>query len=189
MKLAPKEVEAKVIALLGDIQRKGMDHMICWLVREGFFTSPASTKFHSCYAGGLANHSLGVYELVNECNEEFKLGVAHESIVSATLLHDVCKVGAYLGTSKPYTWNRAQPKGHALLSLTRIAQYLQLNVLETKMIQFHMGVYGLREFESKKGEYMLRGDGMANAWYHHPIVKIMYFCDELECFQAKADDI
>jgi len=77
------------------------------------------------------------------------------------------------------------------------------------MIRYHMGVYGLNEFYKKDdwqtGEYPLRGDhiaceglskeeskaarygkSMANAWYHNPIVKLLYICDELETLQSKA---
>ena len=95
-------------------------------------------------------------------------------------------LAAYLGDSKPYTWHREQPRGHAMLSLIWIQEHIKLTELEELMIKFHMGVYGLNEYDQRKGEYSLRDGGMANAWYHHPIVKVMYFCDELETLQAKA---
>jgi 23S rRNA maturation-related 3'-5' exoribonuclease YhaM len=186
----------RIIQLLETSTRIGVDELIGYLNENGFFTAPASTKFHGCYEGGLADHSLGVYDLLKEYYDRWSLGevvskgqkplrLGPENIIFAALLHDVCKVGAYIGTEKPYTWNRSQPKGHACLSIERIKKYIELTPIEEMMIKFHMGVYGLHEFEARSGEYTLRSGGMANAWYHNPVVKLMYFCDELESFEAK----
>ena len=181
-----------IIELLESTGREGIKRLIERIDRNGFFDSPASTKYHGCYAGGLAKHSLSVYYLLTGYAERFKLGVPKNSIIIAALLHDVCKVGAYIGDNKPYTFNRMQPKGHAALSVRRIKEFMTLTELEEKMIQYHMGVYGLREFQDlgkePKGEYTLRTKGMANAWYHYPIVKLMYFCDEIATLQEKAEE-
>lgn len=187
----------QIVQLLERTNREGMDNMLVYLEESGFYESPASTKYHGCYEGGLAQHSLNVYKLLCTFNEEFGLEAAHETLIIAALLHDVCKIGAYLGDSKPYSWNREQPKGHAQLSLIRIKGRIPLTDIEEMMIRFHMGVYGLEEFDDRKGEYPLRGDqslskeerrgkSMANAWFHNPIVKVMYFCDEMETLSAKA---
>ncbi len=205
------ETKQKIIKLLKSTNRKGIDALIKQLEDTGFFECPASTKFHGCFKGGLAEHSLGVYELLLEYNNKFKLDsisafgqepleIMPENLIIAALLHDVCKVGAYLGNSQPYQWNRQQPKGHALLSIERIKKHIELMELEELMIKYHMGVYGLTEFEEKSGEYPLRGNdslpkeerrgkSLANAWYHNPIVKVMYFCDELETLESKVNDI
>lgn len=175
----------KFLDLLTSVERPGIDKLIEYLEHNGFFESPASTRFHSCYPGGLVKHSLRVYELLSTYNKDFKFDVPEQMLIVAGLLHDVCKVGAYLGTEGNYRRNRAQPKGHARLSIERIEQYITLLSLEELMIKFHMGVYGLAEFDERKGEYSLRGGSMANAWHHHPIVKVMYFCDELASFEEK----
>ena len=76
------------------------------------------------------------------------------------------------------------------------------------MIRYHMGVYGLNEFQESSGEYPLRGDhiacegmtkdeskdfrygkSMANAWYHNPLVKLMSICDEMATMEEKAKEI
>lgn len=179
-------IKTKIIKLLTFTNREGIKDLIAYLENEGFFESPASTKYHGCYPGGLAEHSFNVYDLLTLYNSQCRLGIDDETIIIAALLHDVCKVGAYIGDEKPYSWNREQPKGHASLSLERIKKFIILTELEEMMIKFHMGVYGLTEFDEEKGEYPLRGGSMANAWYHHPIVKVMYFCDELATLQEKA---
>lgn len=197
---ARRDVRETIGTLLMSTGREGIDKLLGYLECEGFFESPASTRFHGAYPGGLAQHSLGVYERLAKYASEvdfnpgrgaITLPVTRETLIIAGLLHDVCKVGAYIGNVSPYKWNRAQPKGHALLSLIRIAKYINLEPVEEMMIKFHMGTYGTLEFESYCSEYPIRGDkskskeerygqSLANAWYHNPIVKLMYLCDELD---------
>lgn len=214
-------VKEQIIVLLKSTNRSCIEKLITYLEIEGFFESPASTRFHSCYSGGLAEHSLGVYKLliklcpVNICEEispgQNPLPLECDSLIIVGLLHDVCKIGRYIGSEKPYKYNKQQPKGHALLSIARIKKHIKLTELEELMIKYHMGVYGLNEFYSEddwqSGEYPLRGDhtndenmskdeskkarygkSMANAWYHNPIVKVMYFCDEIETLENKSGD-
>ena len=215
--------EEHIRALLESTHREGVNCLIAYLVQEGFFEAPASTKYHGCFKGGLAKHSLRVYELLAEHCVKLKfnkvvgsgqkqLEILQVNIIIAALLHDVCKIGAYLGDEKPYKWNRKQPKGHALLSIERIKKHIDLSELEEMMIKYHMGIYGLNEFYGEDGwqtgEYPLRGDhaddekmtreeskksrygkSMANAWYHNPIVKVMYFCDEIATLEEKASEV
>ncbi len=206
------EAKERIIKLLESTNRNGIDVLVKSLVIEGFFESPASTRFHGCYKGGLAKHSLRVWELLSNKASELKLNIAADSgqkslpfddsnIIIAALLHDVCKIGAYIGDEKPYKYNKANPKGHALLSIERVEKFIELTEIEKMAIKYHMGVYGLNEFYKKDdwqtGEYNLRGDdtktkeerygnSLANAWYHNPIVKIMYFCDEIATLEEKA---
>ena len=235
------ETKEKIIELLTNTKRQGIPPLLDYLITDGFFESPASTRFYGCYKGGLAKHSLWVYETLSIYNEQFDLGKARspgqkpltlglDNIKIAALLHDVCKVGAYLGDEKPYRWNKAQPKGHATLSIERIKKHIELTEIEELMIRYHMGVYGLNEFYEKGSwefetsaeyplgtiedivcdllgheEYPLRGDhskdekltkeesqkarygkSLRNAWYHNPICKLMYFCDELQVMGEKA---
>lgn len=211
--MAKKNVKEQIIELLISTKRKGIESLIKYLDDGGFFESPASTRFHGAYAGGLAEHSLRVYELLiklcptNICDAtgpgQEPLPLDCVSLIIAGLLHDVCKAGAYIGIEKPYKWNKDQPKGHALLSIERIKKHITLTELEELMIKYHMGVYGLNEFykedDWQTGEYPLRGDetktkeerrgkSLANAWYHNPIVKVMYFCDELATLEEKAKE-
>lgn len=175
--------QLRIEALLGgETARAGMCELLEWLEEAGFYTSPASSRFHGAYKGGLAHHSLNVFERLNVMVLSLGIDVPKESVIIAALLHDVCKVGAYLesDTAKSgYCFNKEQPKGHAVLSIERIKKFIELTDIEEKMIRYHMGVYGLNEFEARSGEYPLRGGGLANAWNHHPAVKLMYFADEL----------
>lgn len=227
------DTKEKIIELLKSTNRSCIEKLITYLEIEGFFESPGSTKFSGCYAGGLAGHSLRVFELLsNNINGRYSAGttlkldtvsspgqkplpIKPENVIIAALLHDVCKIGAYIGNEKPYKWNKGQPKGHALLSIERIKKHIKLTDIEELMITYHMGVYGLKEFYEEdsweyktNAEYSLRGDhsndktltkeesqkarygkSMRNAWYHNPIVKLMYFCDEIATLEAKASEV
>ena len=167
-KMNVETLKLEITKLLQSTKRENIDKMIGYLEKEGFFESPASTRFHGCYTGGLAQHSLNVYKNLSYLNKSLRLNTPEESIIIATLLHDVCKIGAYIGEEIPYSWNRQQPKGHATLSLERIQKIIKLTELEEKMILYHMGIYGLVEFQDpgreSKGEYTLRNKGMVNAW-------------------------
>ncbi len=214
--------EARIVQLLESTGRENIQHMIAWLYAEKFFDAPASTKYHGCYKGGLANHSLRVWELVSSRAAGLKLDTVmgpgqkplplkDENVIVACLLHDICKVGAYIGDVKPYRWNKAQPAGHALLSIKRAREHIELELIEIMMIRFHMGVYAMHEFYGaedwgkKNAEYSLRGDkaacagmskeeskakrygnSLANAWYHNPVTKLVYFCDEIASMEERA---
>ena len=52
----------RFISLLKGTGRQGVDNVIDMLEKEGFFTAPASTKFHLNSEGGLLEHSLNVYD-------------------------------------------------------------------------------------------------------------------------------
>lgn len=225
-----QERQERIIELLKETKRKGIKGLIEYMVREGYFEGPASTKFHGAEPGGLAKHSWNVYNLLLDIHltkpcldvsiapGQKPLPIKTENIVIAALLHDLCKVGAYLPNYQrktPYKWNKAQPKGHATLSIKRIEQFIKLEPLEKMMIRFHMNIYGLEEFYKKdsweykaNAEYSLRGDhskddqmtpeeskeyrygnSLRNAWYHNPIVKLMSICDELAVMQDKSESV
>ena len=211
----------QIIELLKGTKRVGIKSLIEYLLSSDFFTASASTRFHGSYEGGLAKHSLAVYDMLWEFHMKLTgidvspgqkpLECKPENVIIAVLLHDVCKIGAYIPTpngKNPYKWNRQQPKGHAKLSIERIKKHIKLEPIEEMVITYHMGVYGLNGFygedDWQTGEYPLRGTkdesmtkeesqkarygkSLANAWYHNTICKIMYLCDELATLEEKAE--
>ena len=88
--------------LLRSTQREGVEYVIEDLESLGFFDAPASTRFHLNHDGGLCEHSLNVCKVGLMLREEMmKLSPASESylkkdsVIIATLLHDVCKAEIY----------------------------------------------------------------------------------------------
>lgn len=59
------EIRGKFIEIYNRcIHREGADKLLAYLESPAsdFFTAPASARYHGAYAGGLAEHSLNVYE-------------------------------------------------------------------------------------------------------------------------------
>lgn len=80
------------------IHRKGSGELYNSLLHDtDFFYAPASAKYHSAFEGGLAQHSLHVFQrlfiLINGLAERARF--SEESIAIVSLLHDVCKIGMY----------------------------------------------------------------------------------------------
>ncbi len=155
------DTQDEITRLLLSTNRGCMEQLVDWLVAEGFFIAPASTRFHGSYSGGLADHSLRVKELLLEqcarlqlyngdtSSGKKPLKIVESNIVIACLTHDICKVGAYIpqdDEDKPYKWNKQQPEGHAELSIERIKKFIVLEPVEEIIIRFHMGNFGLYEF-------------------------------------------
>lgn len=87
------------------ITRPGAEALLNWLLSTDFFEAPASSKYHSSFAGGLVLHSLNVfermlhncvYEAEKDCGGSLRLPEWRtESIAIVALLHDICKAEFY----------------------------------------------------------------------------------------------
>lgn len=115
------------------------------LLDMGFFTAPASTRFHGDYEGGLFDHSLKVTEMLVELTD--KLGLEWERPESPYIVgmyHDLCKVDAYEWDpeSEKYIYNPDQIiPGHAEKSIIILQHHLRLTDEEIACIRWHMGAY------------------------------------------------
>ena len=86
-----------IIRLLFDTEREGTEYMIEYLDREtDFFEAPASTRHHCAYVGGLAQHSLNVYNTMLRLDNVFTTCTPDDKIAVVALLHDVCKTNFYV---------------------------------------------------------------------------------------------
>ena len=142
------------------IKRAGAQQLLEWLEENGFFTAPASTKYHGNYAGGLVEHSNRVFERLSEM---FPQAAEAESMAIAGLLHDVCKIDAYKVETKKqknaegkwedvkgYTYTNAFPFGHGEKSVFLIMRFMQLTFTEALAIRWHMGAF---DHATKGGSY------------------------------------
>ncbi len=105
--MSAAEDKKKFLELLASTGRRGLDGVVAELDRLGFFTAPASTRFHLCEEGGLLQHSLNVCRAALKLRETFlsldpslapRLPV--DSIIIASLLHDSCKADIYRASFK-----------------------------------------------------------------------------------------
>ncbi len=93
----------RIIELLRATERDRVDRVIDYLENKSdYFTAPASTAFHGNYSGGLAEHSLNVYNVAMRVKAAMvdmkpKLAdrISDESIAIVALLHDLCKTNVY----------------------------------------------------------------------------------------------
>ena len=80
----------------------GVSDLINFLETSDFFTAPCSTQFHLAVPGGLAQHSLNVYDLLEDKVWRYvNVNVAHDSIVICGLGHDLCKINFYVEDKEP----------------------------------------------------------------------------------------
>ena len=129
-------------------------HITGILRNLGFFTAPASTKYHGAYEGGLFDHSFATTEALLEMTK--KLGLKWERPESPYIIgmfHDLCKCDAYVWdfeTGK-YTYNPdIIIPGHGDKSVIMLQKYIELTAEEIACIRWHMGAY---EKDPKMWEY------------------------------------
>jgi 23S rRNA maturation-related 3'-5' exoribonuclease YhaM len=138
----PDQNQETVIFLLQAVNRPGIKSLLDYLLESDYFIAPASTRFHNSFPGGLCLHSLNLVHAFNDANKQLLNPLPLDSVVICGLLHDLCKVNAYLETDKGYESIKGI-KGHATVSLSRIGEHIQLTPKEDDIIRFHMGLYGI----------------------------------------------
>lgn len=164
----------KFIELLKSTARDGMDYVIEDLEHDGFFEAPASAGHHLNVAGGLCEHSLNVcraalmiWEGMKQLDPASMNSVKRESVIIASLLHDVCKTDIYHRTVKKRKnkttglWEDSEgyaisykkfPMGHGEKSVIQLLlSGLDLHDDEMLAIRWHMGAFGLN-FNSYEDE-------------------------------------
>jgi 23S rRNA maturation-related 3'-5' exoribonuclease YhaM len=130
------------LSILQVVNRPGIESLTDYLLKSDYFIAPASTCFHNSFPGGLCFHSLNLVSAFEEANEKLSTPVSDDSVVICGLLHDLCKVNAYIETDNGYKSVKGL-KGHATLSLSRITAHIQLTKPEDDIIRFHMGLFGI----------------------------------------------
>ena len=152
---SPKE---KYRRMFDDAIGQRMGSMALWRVLDeiGFFTSPASTKYHLSVPGGLLQHSINVAEAAMELCETPRFKTCDKrAVFVAALLHDVCKAGKYI--EKPgggYRCEDTRMLGHGEESVILIQRWLHLTDKEVLAIRWHMGAYtGQQDWETLSKVY------------------------------------
>ena len=167
------EKKERFIELLRSTGRQGIEEVINYLEKSGFFTAPASTKHHLSFEGGLLEHSMNVYDLamamrgpIIAMKPEMEEKLPEKSIIIAALLHDTCKANIYKKTKKwnlgngwkpelveSYNTNYSEmPVGHGEKSVIMLLNLgLKLTLDEMVAIRWHMGAWDLafQSYEAK----------------------------------------
>lgn len=122
-----------------------------YLLAEGFFRSPASTKYHGAYEGGLFDHSFAVMNFLVELSAKNGLRWKRaESPFIVGMFHDLCKIDQYRsfmnGESVGWEYNPDTTfKGHGDKSIILLSQFMTLTEEEIMCIRYHMGAFVEKE--------------------------------------------
>lgn len=85
--MTPQNAKAKVLELLSEIDRPGIDKVIEFMNTSNYFTSARCYGHHRCMHG-LMMHSLEVLDVMLKNN---KFCISRESIIILALFHDLGK--------------------------------------------------------------------------------------------------
>lgn len=172
---APEESDELIIA---------NNKFMTYLENGGFFTAPASAKYHGAYEGGLYDHSKQVFLRLQELTERNDLSWQRdESPFIIGMFHDLCKCDQYKKVYDKeldckangevveiiekfhYEYNpNTLLKGHAVKSLIILSQFINLTEEEMLCIRYHMGPYEKEEW----AEYDTAIRKYQNVlWTHH----------------------
>ncbi|MFR0880027.1 MAG: hydrolase [Oscillospiraceae bacterium] len=152
-----------------NITRPGSEKLLSYLLSEqsDFFTAPSSTRYHGSYEGGLAEHSVNVYECLKDylsrprTAELYGMEYSNETVALVSLLHDVCKMNFYTVDYRNaknaqgvwekvpyYTINDTLPYGHGEKSVYIVSGFMRLTREEAFAIRYHMGFSGIEDRNS-----------------------------------------
>lgn len=115
-----------------------------WLIEKGFFTAPASTKYHGAYEGGLFDHSFSVMnQLIDLTRDNGLIWEDPRSPYLVGMFHDLCKIEAYLkNEDESYSYNDDQLlPGHGEKSIMLLQKWFILTEEEILCIRWHMGAF------------------------------------------------
>lgn len=167
------ELRETIITWLRSTERDGIEDLIEYMDKSGFFDSPCSTKHHLCVPGGLARHSLNVCNCALDLRSSLPEDKTdYKSVIICALLHDLGKAGQYgkpgyipkmlkgratkanpnpepvQSTAEPYTSN---PEllyiDHEVRSVAIISRFIELTEEEQQAILWHNGLYGPFKYE------------------------------------------
>ncbi|MCQ2287557.1 MAG: HD family phosphohydrolase [Muribaculaceae bacterium] len=181
--------------LLRSTGREGVEDLLEYLEdgKNDFFNAPASTRFHLAERGGCCQHSLNVCdaglelrELVVARRPDLASHLKRESVIIATLLHDINKSDIYKPTTKKVKgafglWEEVPgwdvdysnlPLGHGEKSAI-MALWSGLEIYEEELIaiRWHMTAWDLA-FQSPEAK-----NNINTARDKYPLVALLQLAD------------
>ena len=159
-----------------------------YLLKNGFFSAPASTKYHGACEGGLFYHSLAVMNCLVKLSEENDLKWQRaESPFIVGMFHDLCKIDNYhpvpikkvdgdkVYEEKKWEYNSDTLfKGHGDKSLMLLSQHIILTEEEALCIRYHMGAFVDKSEWSDYTNAIHRYENVL--WTHHADMFASHVC-------------
>lgn len=136
----------EIISLLEKVEKVNVKKLLRYLDSSGFYYRPSAPNRHHNFPGGLAEHSLGVFRIVEEWNNmtlderrkselyDFILSdkriadtilankMNYDDMVIACICHDLCKAKHYYFDGRIIRKHHSDPLGnrHASISVERL---------------------------------------------------------------------
>lgn len=96
-------IQTQIENLLTETKRPGIEGLLHYMYKSGFYDSPCSSRYHLAQPGGLAEHSLNVCKtaltlaatLYSKTGSFPVTNELYKSITLCALLHDLGKAGQY----------------------------------------------------------------------------------------------
>lgn len=161
-----------IIMLLEKTGREGIENLISYMDENGFFRMPCSGGNHLAKEGGLAEHSLNVYDAAISLRDTFNADISNETIAIVTILHDLGKIGQfgkdnYIPNMLKGRVTKANPNpepvqseakpfktnpdllyvDHEVRSIVIASKFIELTEEEQQAILWHNGLYGVFKYE------------------------------------------
>lgn len=179
--------KARIEELCSRIVRPGIENLMKWLDSSDFYTAPASSRYHGAEPGGLAAHSLNVYDhLVRLLAAYPEISVPEESVIVSSIFHDLCKVNFYkteLRNRKNEfgVWEKVPSfvidekfkfGGHGSKSVFLAQNFIKLTPDEATAINCHMG--------------FADNEHVGDAYEQHPFAMLLSWADQAAAFITEA---
>ena len=160
------QAKERIELALKSTEREGIKDLLEWMDQNGFYSAPCSTKYHFSKPGGLAEHSVNVFEvaldLAASLHSDQMTFETLDSITICALLHDIGKVGQFGKQNYIKNEDPADPAPyhtnkdllfipHEIRSLVILSNFIDLTEEEQFAILYHNGLYGeLKGFKGKE---------------------------------------
>lgn len=188
------KIKEKIEGILKQTGRQGIGELLSYLDKTDFYTAPASARYHLSEQGGLAYHSLTVY---NELMNLFSKGLfdaidGWRSVAIASLLHDLCKIDMY---SQEHRWRKNANNeweqyptygydekfyyGHAEKSVYIASKLIRLEDEEAQAIRAHMG---FSDSSFKGGDRTI-----PNIFASNELALYLSFADQIATFRKESN--
>lgn len=136
--------------------REGVDGLLEYLDESGFYSAPASTRYHLAEPGGLVEHSVNVCNAALTVWEAMESDVPKESVILSALFHDIgkhqyqgkdhyvdniLKSGNVSGAQPYKRSDDILPLPHEITAIHTLSRYIDLTDDEIWAIIHHNGLY------------------------------------------------
>lgn len=139
----------EIYSLFEKVEAINVDRLLRYLDSSGFFYRPSSANRHHNFPGGLAEHSLGTFRIIEEWNcmtpnerqnselykrflynkqvtcDILKEKMNYDDMVIAAICHDLCKAKHYYMVGRVIKSHNSDPEPrhiHAALSVKRLKE-------------------------------------------------------------------